>query len=205
MQYPTIAAPDMAARDAITDKYWQKALEFSGDTQLHHLVLQDRLKKIPVLQDTEKKTTKKQDAVKLMMTVRGAINDADLEKLGAANKRGDTPLHLAVARGGREGNEICVYLCERELELIGNIKTAAAVNDPPAATVLQQPSTRENCLGETPIFLAALHGNMDAFFLLHAMHPIKESTPRSYYTRHDGNTILHIAVLGQHFGTVKRK
>lgn len=199
MQDPTIAAPDM-------DKYWQKALEFSGDTQLHHLVLQDRLKKIPVLsQDPKKKTSKKQDAEELMVYVRNTIKGAGLEKLGAANKRGDTPLHLAVARGGREGNEICVYLCERELELMGNIKTAAAVNDPPAATVLQQPSTMENCVGETPIFIAALHGNMDAFFLLHAMHPIKESTPRSYYTRHDGNTILHIAVLGQHFGTVKRK
>lgn len=187
MQDPTIAAPDM-------DKYWQKALEFSGDTQLHHLVLQDRLKKIPVLsQDPKKKTSKKQDAEELMVYVRNTIKGAGLEKLGAANKRGDTPLHLAVARGGREGNKICVYLCERELELA------------PAATVLQRPSTMENCLGETPIFLAALHGNMDAFFLLHAMHPIKESTPRCYYTRHDGNTILHVAVLGQHFGTVKRK
>lgn len=97
MQDPTIAAPDM-------DKYWQKALEFSGDTQLHHLVLQDRLKKIPVLsQDPKKKTSKKQDAEELMVYVRNTIKGAGLEKLGAANKRGDTPLHLAVARGGRKG------------------------------------------------------------------------------------------------------
>ena len=103
-----------------------------------------------------------------------------VEILKAENDKGDTALHLAAALGSvticdciaRNRNQIY-----RELIMIRNRK------------------------GETPMFLAAHHGHMEAFQLLHELYNGNASEPDySLGRRNDGDTILHSAISGEYFG-----
>ncbi|XP_071938232.1 uncharacterized protein [Coffea arabica] len=102
-----------------------------------------------------------------------------VEILKAKNDKGDTALHLAAALGSvticdciaRNRNQIY-----RELIMIRNRK------------------------GETPMFLAAHHGHMEAFQLLHELYNGNASEPDySLGRRNDGDTILHSAISGEYF------
>ncbi|XP_027167049.1 uncharacterized protein LOC113767080 isoform X2 [Coffea eugenioides] len=102
-----------------------------------------------------------------------------VEILKAQNDKGDTALHLAAALGSvticdciaRNRNQIY-----RELIMIRNRK------------------------GETPMFLAAHHGHMEAFQLLHQLYNGNASEPDySLGRRNDGDTILHSAISGEYF------
>ncbi|XP_028769164.1 uncharacterized protein LOC114726661 [Neltuma alba] len=58
-----------------------------------------------------------------------------------------------------------------------------------------------NADGETPLFLAALHGRKQAFLSLHYIRNPPAANP--YYVncrRNNGDTILHCAINGDHFG-----
>ncbi|KAG9451730.1 hypothetical protein H6P81_004634 [Aristolochia fimbriata] len=104
--------------------------------------------------------------------------NTEMEKiLLSRNKRGNTPLHLAAAQGDAE---LCAFLATL----------------PEKPNVVSKALEARNEDGETPLFLAALHGKKDAFLLLRD----KMTEPISrYYGRYDGNTILHVALLGDHF------
>ena len=53
--------------------------------------------------------------------------------------------------------------------------------------------------GETPLFLAALHGHIDVFLYLHfKCHPGREHF--NYCIRKNGDTILHCAISEEHYG-----
>lgn len=57
--------------------------------------------------------------------------------------------------------------------------------------------------GETPLFLAALHGKKGTFYALHKCH--KKELHIVHDIIHckrnvDGNSILHVAILGEYFG-----
>ena len=55
--------------------------------------------------------------------------------------------------------------------------------------------------GETPFFLAALHGRKEAFLcLLRACGSGSKDIFEDYSRRNDGDTILHVAVAGDYFG-----
>lgn len=61
-----------------------------------------------------------------------------------------------------------------------------------------------NIDGETPLFLAALHGKKGAFYSFHpkcsisGLHIVHDI---SHCRRNlDGNSILHVAILGEYFG-----
>ncbi|KAL5988665.1 hypothetical protein ACLOJK_026763 [Asimina triloba] len=55
---------------------------------------------------------------------------------------------------------------------------------------------RNNC-GETPLFMAALHGKKNSFLYLYSQCP--EEHGSNYWRRKDGNSILHVAILGEYF------
>lgn len=88
------------------------------------------------------------------------------------NAKGNTPLHLAARLGNLE---ICAEMVSKNREVI------AVRNEE----------------GETPIFLAACHGQDDVFFCLtqNIFVKIKEE----YLRRNNGDTILHVAISGEYF------
>ncbi|XP_059625908.1 uncharacterized protein LOC132268979 [Cornus florida] len=95
------------------------------------------------------------------------------EALNVKNERGNTPLHFAASLGQAR---MCERIATKDSKLIG---------------------VRNND-SETPFFLAALHGNKDAFLLLHS---ICGSIEQGYLNcrRNDGETVLHVAIYGDHF------
>lgn len=94
------------------------------------------------------------------------------------NEAGENLLHLAASLGL---TKMCNLLLSKDPKLI---------------------ETR-NTDGETPLFLAAMHGEKDTFYSLHPKCPIT-GLDTKYITRHcrknDGNTILHVSIQGEHLG-----
>ena len=88
--------------------------------------------------------------------------------------RGNTPLHLA-ALLGKVG--MCMSIAGKNDKLV-DIRNAA---------------------GETPLFLAALRGQKEAFLYLHSICN-RAGTSNFYARRADGETILHVAISGEYFG-----
>ncbi|XP_051124849.1 uncharacterized protein LOC127247155 [Andrographis paniculata] len=95
------------------------------------------------------------------------------------NVKGDTPLHLAAAVGWVS---VCARIAAKNRELI-HIRN-------------------EN--GETPLFVAAHHGNLQSFLCLH-QELIRNSANNGELSvealrrRKDGNTVLHSAISGEYY------
>lgn len=130
-----------------------------------------------------------------------SVRDEDMKKiLELTNAKGDTPLHLAAARGMVE---TCELMTEKHPDLI----------------------KFRNRKGENPLFVAAVHGTKDAFKLLHnklrstilgarqASDHDDLDTVRSapystaadsefsvHFGRNDGKTILHCTISREYFG-----
>ncbi|KAK7306461.1 hypothetical protein VNO77_44402 [Canavalia gladiata] len=97
------------------------------------------------------------------------------DALRIENERGNTALHFAASMGSVRMCE-CIASADSEGSLL---------------------NTR-NVDGETPLFLAAMHGRKDAFISLHYFS-IAHSNYYSNCTRNDGDTILHSAIAGDYF------
>ncbi|KAK7858984.1 ankyrin-1 [Quercus suber] len=96
--------------------------------------------------------------------------------IAAKNNVGNTPLHYAAEVGSKK---ICRSIIEFDRA--------------ESATLLSV----HNDEGETPLFLAALHGHIDVFLYLHfKCHPGREHS--NYCTRKNGDTILHCAISEEH-------
>ena len=97
--------------------------------------------------------------------------------LRITNNQGNNPLHLAATTGSLRK---CICIAEA-LPSLGNLR---------------------NQMGESPLFLAALHGKTDIFLCLHHICS-GELDDNSYYRRKGGETILHCAIKrecwGKHF------
>lgn len=142
---------------------------------------------------------RREDVVtKLLGSVR---DDDDMKKiLELKNAKGDTPLHLAAARGMEK---TCELMGEKHRDLI----------------------KFRNHEGENPLFVAAFHGTKDAFTLLHdkLRSSILEARQASghhdldrvrsgldftaadpeflvHFGRNDGKTILHCTISREYFG-----
>ncbi|KAL5561749.1 hypothetical protein UlMin_031496 [Ulmus minor] len=116
------------------------------------------------------------------------VNEAIVEKLIASitetssqnsrgplvmqNEAGNTPLHIAASMGNAK---LCELISQVDPILVG-IK---------------------NKDGETPLFMAALHGRKAAFLCLQSFLPPEGEI--SYCRRNDGETILHCALAGDYF------
>ncbi|XP_023532790.1 uncharacterized protein LOC111794857 isoform X2 [Cucurbita pepo subsp. pepo] len=128
-------------------------------------------------------------------------------------KRGDTALHVAVSDGqvGVVEKLVTIIISEDK----GNTKKVLEMGNDRGNTALHIAATLGNvkmCYdiasveaslvgirnqeGETPLFLAALHGNKDAFLCLDAFCTCTIDHCRR---SNDGHTILHCAILGDFF------
>ncbi|KAL0281905.1 UNVERIFIED_CONTAM: hypothetical protein Sangu_2983700 [Sesamum angustifolium] len=94
--------------------------------------------------------------------------------LSIQNDNGNTPLHLAAAVGWVA---ICECIAAKDRRLVGS----------------------RNLRNETPLFMAAHHGKLEAFLCLHEMYTKGQEVDDSLCRRSDGNTILHSAVAGEYF------
>ena len=99
------------------------------------------------------------------------------EALGIVNERKNTPLHLAASLGNVQ---MCRWIASEYPEGIG----------------------ARNVDGETPFFLAATHGMLDAFLCLHFIIPPENGNKQglSYARRNNGENVLHSAIHGDYFG-----
>lgn len=95
------------------------------------------------------------------------------ELIRTRNWRGDTVLHEA-ARFGKVN--VVEIILDREKELV----------------------LEPNALGEAPLYSAAANGEEKVFNLLKVETAHEEEVLR----RDDGCTILHAAILGEHYGTI---
>ncbi|QCD77030.1 hypothetical protein DEO72_LG1g652 [Vigna unguiculata] len=137
----------------------------------------------------EAKITKAEDTVlhlavylgqtKFVRKVLDGINEeVCLNVLHMQNSKGNTTLHLAAEVGNVD---MCHNMAKRDSKLI---------------------SARNN-EGETPLFLAAVHGEREAFFCLHHLkenHDDDEEEDDSLVRKNNGNTILHCTISSEHFG-----
>ncbi|KAJ8634973.1 hypothetical protein MRB53_009240 [Persea americana] len=93
------------------------------------------------------------------------------------DNREENPFHLAASLGQFE---TCKLLVDKDPELIG----------------------AKNVEGETPLFLAVLHGKKEAFYALHPKCPITgkdNKHAKAHCERKDGDTILHVSIRGEYF------
>ncbi|KAF3947642.1 hypothetical protein CMV_026251 [Castanea mollissima] len=95
-------------------------------------------------------------------------------KLGRKNRSGNTILHEAATLDHRSSVKVAEEMIKRDQELL----------------------RMRNELGETPLFRAARYGKTEIFnFLADEEKDMQQSVQRN-----DKTTILHIAILSQHFG-----
>ncbi|KAJ1427260.1 PGG domain [Sesbania bispinosa] len=99
--------------------------------------------------------------------------DVSLAILNIRNSKGKTPLHLAAELGNVD---ICNSIAKRDPKLILCV----------------------NFEGETPLFLAAVHGMKDAFFCLHGY--LQNKDDYSPCIKSNGDTILHSTISNEYFG-----
>ncbi|PON98125.1 Transmembrane protein [Trema orientale] len=94
--------------------------------------------------------------------------------LGIKNSKGNTPLHLAAS--------------------IGNVRMCKYITDVGYEALLEDC----NDAGESPLFLAALHGRKEAFLFLNSL--LKTQASENHVNkRNNRDTILHCAVSGDYF------
>ncbi|CAI0379425.1 unnamed protein product, partial [Linum tenue] len=100
------------------------------------------------------------------------------EVLGLQNAAGSTAIHLAAAVGDAD---MCKCLASKtSAELIGI-------------------SNRD---GETPLFMAAISGKTQNFFILLDSLDKEEADEICHWRSCRGDTILHAAISGEHFGAI---
>ncbi|KAL5555133.1 hypothetical protein UlMin_037369 [Ulmus minor] len=102
-----------------------------------------------------------------------ALEEHAMEALEIKDEAGNTPLHIAASVGN-------VRMCKLIIA-DGHHRMLIGI---------------KNKDGETPLFLAALHGKNDAFLCLHSFCLPDQGI--SYCRRDDGNSILHCAIDGEY-------
>ena len=120
----------------------------------------------------------KEDVVEQMVELAGSCRKHCKEALETQNGRKNTALHLAASMGNLR---MCELIAQRHPDLV----------------------TFRNVDGESPLFLAALHGRKEAFICLHHFsHP--NAAPPNYDNcrRNGADTILHCAIAGNFYGNV---
>ncbi|XP_058115639.1 uncharacterized protein LOC131258372 isoform X4 [Magnolia sinica] len=113
----------------------------------------------------------KTDVVEKLVEIVKRNPETKLEDM--VDGRKDTPLHLAAAQGNIR---MCRCMAQNNLNLI----------------------KARNKDGETPLFLAVLHGKASAFLYLHGIGQL-EPSDIIHCKRNDGDTILHVAIVGGYY------
>ncbi|KAL2339092.1 hypothetical protein Fmac_013538 [Flemingia macrophylla] len=132
----------------------------------------------------EAKITKTEDTVLHIAVYEGQTNflttllenideDGSVATLNIRNSKGNTPLHLAAGFGNVD---ICNIIAKKDPKLI----------------------FCHNFEGETPLFLAVIHGSKDAFSCLHGH--LQDKDDYSPCVKSNGETILHSTISNEYFG-----
>ncbi|XP_057964682.1 uncharacterized protein LOC131155503 isoform X2 [Malania oleifera] len=146
-----------------------------------------------------------------------SADDAEEIQSGKITRAGDTALHLAVADGQEEIVDQLVSRLKdppKALSVQNNqgntpLHLAASMGSVPMCFYIADQRAgdlvaKRNNDGETPYFLAALNGKKDAFLCLHFLlgetDEDRMNNGLKYARRSDGDTILHCAIAGEHFG-----
>ena len=102
-------------------------------------------------------------------------------KLGHKNRSGNTILHEAATLDQKSSVMIAEEMIKRDRD--------------------RELLSMRNELGETPLFRAARYGKTEIFnFLAVESLNYGEKDMQQFVQRNDKTTILHIAILSQHFG-----
>jgi ankyrin repeat protein len=115
-----------------------------------------------------------EEKVKQLVDILISNGEEGKQALKMKNEQGNTPLHVAASMGS-------VGMCE-----------CIAQVDPSLVGARNEDS-------ETPFFLAALHGKKEAFLCLLGICGRDAGYDYSR-KKNDGETILHCAIAGDHFG-----
>lgn len=124
----------------------------------------------------------------------------------------DTILHIAIYLGRESiAKEILKKYCKLGLPIItpnaleDTILHESAATDMMSLTeeILKRAPElldKANHHGETPLFRAALYGHTDMFDFLAEEIALKQGDPKNHYKRKNGDTILHMTILGEFYG-----
>ena len=118
---------------------------------------------------------KKEDNFELLLNKLPSEPEKRTKVLLLKNTEGNSPLHIAASVGS-------VKMCRIIIDRIDSKTCLSARNNE----------------GETPLFKAVVHGKKEAFLYFHSICGPKEGY--NYFTRTDGETILHRAISEEYFG-----
>ncbi|XP_063947184.1 uncharacterized protein LOC108195430 isoform X2 [Daucus carota subsp. sativus] len=176
--YKSIASKKLVSLEFLCE-YWNEEpaepLDCEGNTLLHLLVISNSENALRKLMDD------------------GDVSQAHLTK---QNLRGETALHEA-ARHGNLG--IVVLLLEKEMKLIQMLSCSDPMCNCEECAEKGNLASVPNNLGETALFLAAACGKLDIFKLI-----LKYGNDDCTTQRKDGCTVLHAAIMGEHYFTANK-
>ncbi|KAE8009771.1 hypothetical protein FH972_006187 [Carpinus fangiana] len=172
---------DEVAKIYRRDKRAHKAMiTKSGDTALHIAVSDDKEEIVEQLVGAICPQEEGKEDLRIEKEERAEENKEIIsegseckEALKVQNEQGNTSLHVAASMGS-------VGMCQ-----------CVAQVDPLLVGIRNED-------GETPFFVAAVHGKKEAFLCLLEVCGSKD-TCEGYSRRNDGETILHVAVAGDYF------
>ena len=114
-------------------------------------------------------------------------NESDDHSLRGANENGDDELKRALREKNDNGN---TALHSAASASKGSYQMCKKIGKADPSLI-----TRSNNFGETPLFMAAIHGNKESFLWLHS-----RDGSALFYKRRSNDTILHCAIEGGHIG-----
>ncbi|XP_062109137.1 uncharacterized protein LOC133819807 isoform X2 [Humulus lupulus] len=157
--------------DKINDKLFEDVMKnnWKDVIETYNKSSQAQMAKLTKSGDTALHIAVSNEKTEIALKLVEAIKEsAVLMKL--ANGKGNSPLHLAAMLGNLE---VC--------------KSLTSKNKCPLLTV-------RNKSGETPIFLAVLHGKRSVFF-----YYLNSKINEEFLRRKNGDNILHVAISGEYF------
>ena len=174
-----VSTQEISSTDDIKNELFQMAMKgeweevvniYGGDKRAHKV-------KITKSGDTALHiavSDDKEDIVERLIKEISANGEEGKEALKVKNERGNTALHVAASMGSVG---MCQCITQVDPSLVG----------------------ARNEDSETPFFLAALHGKKEAFLFLLGICG-REAGYDYSKKKNDGETILHCAIAGDHFG-----
>ncbi|XP_028789089.1 uncharacterized protein LOC114745115 [Neltuma alba] len=158
---------------------WMAKITGTGDTVLHMAVCYGQTNVVANMVEflVEQENSPAQDDVAVTVDENGEESWNVKAVLGAENDRKNTPLHLAAIRG--------------------DVKMCRKMGDGDPSLIAPR-----NIDGETPLFLAALNGNKEAFLWLHYLyvgtHDVSSTDFDQCIRNNNDDTILHCAIAEGH-------
>ncbi|KAJ4831913.1 hypothetical protein Tsubulata_048201 [Turnera subulata] len=151
---------------------WQKVVEtYRNNPKAHESQITKSGDTVIQIAVTDGQQKIVEELVSIMVAARGKSGASSC--LQIANEQGNTALHRAASMGNAK-------ICECVAKVDPSTLLVARNND-----------------NQTPFFLSALHGKVEAFLCLYNF--CKDDKGDAYYRGKDGDTILHVSIAGEYF------